>query len=411
VSSSLQETYFMRLAVALARLSLCGTLLALVGCGGTVKVDPRYNDSGVRAQGVSQVNILMSDEANKKASDNMQFSRDELASYLRRRLESKAMIDVSATHKVEILVTDIRVRSSFSAIMFGFLAGDDRIAGRIRLLNASGQAVRSFEVNASYAFGGIGGGQDGARMNWLYDKFAELAQIELEKVVVASRPGAISPTSATQATAAVVAAAVSVGSPGTPTANIAPPGASNSGPKQEAVARVPFISDQGQTVYKEYLGQPTPKAFAVSKTGFWRYAHMYTDKFPNRSADPKVRAIESCEAAAKSPCVLYAVDHDIVFRKDASPAEQASLKKLEADEAVPYLSAKGREHYREWLTRSLPRAFAVAPNGYFWGSFGAKPADPALPVDVSERAMKACQRAAGVECKVYAVDEQVVWNE
>ena len=33
--------------------------------------------------------------------------------------------------------------------------------------------IDSFKVTASYALGGWGGGQDGLRMNWLYEAFAK----------------------------------------------------------------------------------------------------------------------------------------------------------------------------------------------------------------------------------------------
>jgi hypothetical protein len=177
----------------------------------------------------------------------------------------------------------------------------------------------------------------------------------------------------------------------------------------DGYSRLPYISDQGQTVFREYLGLPSPKAFAISKTGVWRYAHLYTDKIPNRSADPKLRAIENCQEVAKTDCILYAIENDVVFRKNATPEELAMLDALSKAEAVPYLNERGRDNYRLWLTRPLPRAFAVAANGYSWGAFGPKPADPNLPTDIAERALKACESNAASECKIYAIDERVVW--
>jgi hypothetical protein len=176
-------------------------------------------------------------------------------------------------------------------------------------------------------------------------------------------------------------------------------------------SRVPYVSDMGQKVFQEYLGLPTPKAFAISKTGVWRYAHLYSESIPNRSADPKLRAIENCEAVANSACILYAINQEVVFHKNLSMEERASLTALSNAEAVPYLTEKGRENYRVWLTRPLPRAFAIAANGYSWGAFGPKPADPNLPIDVVERALRACENASATECKLYAIDEKVVWTK
>lgn len=78
-------------------------------------------------------------------------------------------------------------------------------------------------------------------------------------------------------------------------------------------------------------------------------------------------------------------------------------------EAVPYLDARARDAYREWLARPHPRAFAVAPNGRFFTAWSTRPTDPAMPADPSERALVACERAAHMPCKLYAVNDRVVW--
>jgi serine protease Do len=99
----------------------------------------------------------------------------------------------------------------------------------------------------------------------------------------------------------------------------------------------------------------------------------------------------------------------------APPPTAASAPKpvrtLNDANQVPYLSAKGREAYREWLTRPFPRAFAMAPSGHYWASYGAVPLDTSLPVDLAERAQMGCQRNAKQSCKVYAVDDRVVWAD
>jgi hypothetical protein len=403
-------------AIKLLSISL---VLVLSACGGTVKIDPRSINDSLRVEGVSQVSIGLTPEAKVKQAENLIFSRDELASQLRRRLESKGLIGSGAAFSVEILITDIRVRSGFSAIMFGFLAGDDHISGKVRLLNRAGQPVRSFEVNASYAFGGVAGGQDGARMNWLYDKFSELAEIELEKNVMAARPGSVVATSAAGIIGAVPGAATSQEATAT---NASPPSvASGVGPNLGAgsVKRVPYLSEKGQEYYSEYLALPGPKAFAISVTGYWRYAQFVNANIANRSADPKIRAIENCREAANGDCVLYAVDNDVVFGGGSvagstagSPGQASPSRRQFANaDHVPFLSAKGKEGYREWIARPLPRAFAVAANGHYWAAYGDKPGDASLPVDIQERALAGCAKNSGQVCKLYAVNERVVWPD
>jgi hypothetical protein len=82
---------------------------------------------------------------------------------------------------LEVRVKDVRVRSNFTAIMFGFMAGSDSIKADIIVKSPSGQELDRFEVSTSYALGGLAGGQDSARMGWLYEKFAEETLKELKK--------------------------------------------------------------------------------------------------------------------------------------------------------------------------------------------------------------------------------------
>jgi len=83
---------------------------------------------------------------------------------------------------------------------------------------------------------------------------------------------------------------------------------------------------------------------------------------------------------------------------------------LQDVEAVPHLGPKGREAYREWLTRPHPRAFAVAPNGHFFTAWSTKPTDTTLPADPKERSVVGCERSAKMPCKLYAVNDKVVWD-
>jgi hypothetical protein len=81
------------------------------------------------------------------------------------------------------------------------------------------------------------------------------------------------------------------------------------------------------------------------------------------------------------------------------PTDFASVGDVDA---VPYVSDKGRALYRRFLTLSLPRAFVVAPNGMAASTDGG--------LDPIGRALVAC-RKAGTVCRVYAVDDRVVWTE
>lgn len=70
--------------------------------------------------------------------------------------------------------------------------------------------------------------------------------------------------------------------------------------------------------------------------------------------------------------------------------------------AVPYLAESGREAYREYLARMTPRAFAVSPTGdWCWAEEGEDP---------DARALETCGKKSNQPCKLYSVDDYVVWQ-
>ncbi len=69
--------------------------------------------------------------------------------------------------------------------------------------------------------------------------------------------------------------------------------------------------------------------------------------------------------------------------------------------AVPFLTAKGRSGYRDYLAKSAPRAFAISGSGaWSWAEEGDDPAS---------RALASCQRNSEVPCQLYSIDHDVVW--
>jgi len=296
----------------------CGLPLAalalLAGCGGTIKQDARVTGDVSRLEGVTQVNALMSPDAAKQQVDNPQFNREELATRLRQRLEAKGLTAPTAAHRVVIVVTDVRVRGAFAAIMFGFMAGDDHVTGRVRVLDPSGRALRSFEVHANYAFGGVAGGQDGVRMNWLYDKFSDMAMAELEKVVMPPRAGAAS-------IAPVAASSLPAASPSQPVPAARPVPIVVSDAAIDNADAVP-VSERGRAGYREWLTQKAPRAFVVSDSGHWYGTWSDRPKDPNEPRDPSERALKRCNDAGRAHCTLYAVDNRVVYVRPSVGALQ-----------------------------------------------------------------------------------------
>ncbi|RDE25272.1 DUF4410 domain-containing protein [Motiliproteus coralliicola] len=157
----------------------------MYGCSSGVKraqYDQAGTSAAVEVEKVSNVSVSLTAEAKEKVAENLKFDQHKLLSHVKRALDSRAMLlsqPDGVMPSLELQVKDFRVRSNLSAVMLGFMAGSDSITGDVVLKNPNGQELDRFEVSVSYALGGIGGGQDDARMGWLYEKFAEETLKEL----------------------------------------------------------------------------------------------------------------------------------------------------------------------------------------------------------------------------------------
>ncbi len=83
------------------------------------------------------------------------------------------------TETVTVLIDSIYIRNAFNAIMFGAMSGADNIKGTVTISKDGAEFAR-FAVKASYALGGLAGGQNQTRLGWLSSKFAE----ETAKIIV-----------------------------------------------------------------------------------------------------------------------------------------------------------------------------------------------------------------------------------
>lgn len=159
------------------RFAIAALVTVLTGCAAGVTQSSVENKQYLASQPAKQVSINLNDEARKKLADNLKFNQDQLLGHVKRALTAQNLLDeknADSKNMVEIVIKDMRVRSNFSAVMFGFMAGNDSITGDVILKDVNGKELNKFEVSASYALGGLAGGQDEARMGWLYEKFAEL---------------------------------------------------------------------------------------------------------------------------------------------------------------------------------------------------------------------------------------------
>jgi dienelactone hydrolase len=82
---------------------------------------------------------------------------------------------------------------------------------------------------------------------------------------------------------------------------------------------------------------------------------------------------------------------------------RTDFAKVDDVDAVPFLTDNGRRAYREYLTKLTPRAFAVSPTGaWTWAEEGEDP---------ESRALSTCSAKSSQPCKLYSIDDYVVWNE
>ena len=128
---------------------------------------------------VGSVHARVSDKAKERLPDNIKFDLNALSATIERALSASKLEDTAVANTLDVDVTDVYIRGTFSAVMFGLFAGADTISGNVRVLDPAGRTLRSFDVTANYAFGGAAGGQDSIRLNYLYEKFAQLTRDQL----------------------------------------------------------------------------------------------------------------------------------------------------------------------------------------------------------------------------------------
>ena len=155
------------------------SLLVFASCSSQVTRPENADATRPVVKALHDFTVEMAPEAKLQLFDNVEFDINALKSTLQSTLEGKNLIAQDGGFRLKVVVSDIRVRSTFNAVMWGFMAGDDHLYGDIIVLNLTGEPVYNFNVSASYALGGFRGGQDTSRMNWLYEEFSEMIANEL----------------------------------------------------------------------------------------------------------------------------------------------------------------------------------------------------------------------------------------
>jgi len=155
-------------------LSIVVLLFGLVaGCSSNVHMgsSTKYAYAGEK---YGSVVVVLADAVSKDKGKAYRAEDLDLDKHIIAALKASDLYDEQARGQVRVTVNSIRVRNTFNAVMFGFMAGADNIDGTVQLLDDQQKARADFNVKASYSLGGLAGGQSDTRLGWLRDKFTEL---------------------------------------------------------------------------------------------------------------------------------------------------------------------------------------------------------------------------------------------
>jgi len=152
-------------------IAVLGLVSLISACSGTVKTMPENSSYKYNGEQYGVVSISL---AQAKISDEGSFNAEVFKTTLENTLKEQGLMSDGQQTTLRVDLKNVNLRSQGAAVLLGFLAGSDTIEGTVTLLDANNQIINKFDVDASYAAGGLIGGQDGMRMDWLYAKFAEL---------------------------------------------------------------------------------------------------------------------------------------------------------------------------------------------------------------------------------------------
>lgn len=148
--------------------------LSVSACASSSRLNRGADSYAYAGEQYGQIEVALSDDIRNDAAKAARAEQLDLKRKIRSYLVANRAFDESAANKLEVVVNSIHIRNAFNAVMFGFMSGRDNVEGTVTLKDDTGLQKSSFNISASYALGGVAGGQDGARLGWLGDKFAEL---------------------------------------------------------------------------------------------------------------------------------------------------------------------------------------------------------------------------------------------
>ncbi len=154
-----------------------------------------------------------------------------------------------------------------------------------------------------------------------------------------------------------------------------------------------FPPEVSKDLHEKYLGAGG-NARLVAFGRFGRDAHgMFSAASGVRIWAPEVEKFLDSLGLPSRPVIAVS---------DVPRPPKTDFAKLDDAEALPHVREGGRAGYAVFLKQGAPRAFAIGPAGA-WG-WAAEGDDP------TARALANCQKNSKQPCKLYVVDDDIVWQ-
>src|SRR3569832_2484330 len=153
------------------RLAIILSAVMLAGCAAGVKQAIVVFWLFLTTQPAKSISISLNDEVKTKVSVYLKFDQSALLNTVKRALTARNLLNESkpdASHTIEIVMKDFRVRSNFTAVMFGFMAGNDSITGDVVLRDAAGESAQGIGSADFEAVQLFSGGMVVAWLGWLF---------------------------------------------------------------------------------------------------------------------------------------------------------------------------------------------------------------------------------------------------
>ncbi len=226
--------------------------------------------------------------------------------------------------------------------------------------------------------------------------------------------GAKETSSASNAAPLPSPSATAVPAPTPAKAVVVPPASPPPFPPGEKFAAdsVPFVSDRARlALANEYPPAADFKALALTNAGI----NMFVSARPNEEA-ARSAALEECQkrADATQPprrCEVYAVGNTVVYPHGHPPlpptpwiVRDPSIEKPVVAAEIPMIRDGGKKSIEErYLTARKPKAIALGPGGQLFFYYNQE-----SPEEAARRSLESCSSAAGVACRIIAVDDVFV---